>query len=96
MSAACSDHLLALDFLTLMQVVDFQMFYRSDSTRHAKFYFLTFIVFFITHFILQKTSVFLFFYYNYLMPLLRILPFNPLFILATSSFRSSRSSLNHI
>ena len=27
MSAACSDHLLTLDFLTVMQVVDFQMFY---------------------------------------------------------------------
>lgn len=43
MSGACSDPLLTLDFLTLMQVVDFQMFYWSDTIHHVKFDSLTFL-----------------------------------------------------
>lgn len=85
MSAACSDHLLTLDFLTVMQVGDFQMFYWSNTIRHVKFDSLTFLV--SSQLILFSripVFFFLFFCHSYLMPPLQICHLYPLFILATS------------
>lgn len=67
MSAACSDHLFTSDFLTLMRVVDFQVFYWSNSIPLVSYFLILFVSSYLILFPYIYSIIMIFLHHNYLM-----------------------------